>query len=332
MTFADDVLLAVSLLGAGYVDGLAVQIGDRGDIKEVAVCGSVAVREEPGDLPGNGSPTVGGVRLPPGHAALDGLFWITDAWVKAPYQLWAQLAERFPETGLWPVIVASAPADRLDLGSTDSPPRSDEAEVLLSGWWQQLVADFNVDAPAYFDSSAQFPGLAAPQTACGLRGAELARQGPAEAELRVALVPVRRPSEVLVGIGWNGTEGSIESMEEIGVVLDSWQHRVGAYLVALAPNGFDIYIESPPVSEVDRLFPLAGVFGSPILRRLADWFSAPSAVNQSWPEEIDQLAGGELLVWSGPYQIDPCGTSAAVRRCFAWRHNASPAQTETLTP
>ena len=39
-------------------------------------------------------------------------------------------------------------------------------------------------------------------------------------------------------------------------------------------------------------------------------------MNQSWPEEIDRLAGGKALDWSGPYQVDACGSSASGATVF----------------
>lgn len=157
----------------------------------------------------------------------------------------------FRRLGLWPIILAPAAAEQYQFGSTDSAPRSTVAEVLLADWWHQLVEEFESDAPNFFRNDTEFSGLVARQTICGLSPADLARQGPAIPQ-RLALVPVRRPSDVLVTIGWNGTEDSIESTEELGVVLESWHDLVGAHLVALAPNGFDIYIERPPVREADR--------------------------------------------------------------------------------
>jgi hypothetical protein len=58
-----------------------------------------------GSLPFNGSPRVGGVRLPPGHRAGDGLpEWETDAAPSDAIDLAARLADAFPRTGLWPVL------------------------------------------------------------------------------------------------------------------------------------------------------------------------------------------------------------------------------------
>jgi len=91
--------LAVSGFVICSIVSLAVPAAAWG-IKDDAVCGVGDTRDEPGDLPVTASPVVGGVRLPLGHPALDGLFWITDDWVDTPYQLWAELAERFSSTGL----------------------------------------------------------------------------------------------------------------------------------------------------------------------------------------------------------------------------------------
>lgn len=78
------------------------------------------IAASPGRIPADGTPTVGGIRLPAGHH-VHGLSvgsrtvlrpaWSTDVPVADAIQLAARLADAFPRTGLWPVLWT--PSDRV---------------------------------------------------------------------------------------------------------------------------------------------------------------------------------------------------------------------------
>lgn len=75
-------------------------------------------------------------------------------------------------------------------------------------------------------------------------------------------------------------------------------------------------VPGPGYSNDEGLGPLAGLFSRTGIARILDYISAPSAVNQSDPEEIDRLAAGEMLDWVGPYQVDACGSSSGGATVF----------------
>ena len=87
---------------------------------------------------------------------------------------------------------------------------------------------------------------------------------------------------------------------------------------SLGPDArpYEYQVDGPGYADSEGLSSLADLFGASGLARILDYISAPSAVNQSWPEEIDKLAGGKGLDWSGPYQVDACGSSAAGATIF----------------
>jgi hypothetical protein len=66
----------------------------------------------------------------------------------------------------------------------------------------------------------------------------------------LALVPVRRPADAVFTLGWNDTE--FDTAGEISVILRSWEDRLGAYIVSLAPGGMDLTIERPPQTTDDQ--------------------------------------------------------------------------------
>lgn len=70
---------------------------------------------------------------------------------------------------------------------------------------------------------------------------------------------------------------------------------------SLGPDArpYEYQVSGPGYADSEGLRSLADLFGASGLARILDYISAPSAVNQSWPEEIDQLAGGKGLDWSG---------------------------------
>ncbi|MFN8630650.1 MAG: hypothetical protein U0838_10130 [Chloroflexota bacterium] len=69
-----------------------------------------------GVVPGEGAPVILGIALPHGRLQEPGLpdeddavatLWLTDDPVPDAPLVWARLADAFPQTGLWPLIVAA---------------------------------------------------------------------------------------------------------------------------------------------------------------------------------------------------------------------------------
>ena len=87
---------------------------------------------------------------------------------------------------------------------------------------------------------------------------------------------------------------------------------------SLGPNAIsqDYVAAGPGYSDSESAGAVARLLTPSILTRLLDWISAPQAVNQNWPEEFDQLAATRLLAWSGPHQVDACGTAATRATVF----------------
>lgn len=65
---------------------------------------SVYASGRPGRLPHAGSPTIGGIELPPGRPAQGLPLWVSDKAIPNPLTLAARLANKFPRTGLWPLL------------------------------------------------------------------------------------------------------------------------------------------------------------------------------------------------------------------------------------
>lgn len=178
---------------------------------------------------------------------------------------WRRLVDHFPETGLWPLLLAPLGADHpdrpWDSGELDPVPlgRVDTlhpAAVLADGWADSLVP---LGDDPYLEHlrpfGAVFPGLAPP-----LRRAGLPASLPADAveprELtRLGLVRCRRPADAVALIGWQGAINR-RSAEEVSAVLRSWEDRFGVVLAALGFATLTLLVPHPTADESEAL-PLA---------------------------------------------------------------------------
>jgi hypothetical protein len=221
----------------------------------------------PGTLPAAGPLRLASVRLPPGRpvnprtgrGALRPALWTTDEPVDSAAAAWAALAEQFPDTGLWPVLLRSLGDDSgRPWNGEDLYPVAESAidahdpgKVLDDAWHGWLVPIRNpwpagTGPLAPFGPS--FPGLA-PQLASMDVDPLVAAAGGAS---RLGLVSCRRPADALALAGWTGTVNRIEPVE-VSAVLRSWEDRFGAVLVGLAFSTITLLVTRPPVSQDDAL-------------------------------------------------------------------------------
>jgi hypothetical protein len=176
----------------------------------------------PGELPPDGPATVGGVELPRG-VRVAGALWVTEGSART----WGELALRFPETGLWPVLIAGRD-QKPDFEPSPGWQARDAAELLPELWSEHGAYDEELAA-----SMGAFPGLG--------RGGEripaahdVARQ--VDGVTGLALVAVERPADVFATTGWLGAVNSVDEPWQLTSIARSWEERYDAILVGL---GFD---------------------------------------------------------------------------------------------
>ncbi|SDB88785.1 protein of unknown function [Raineyella antarctica] len=214
--------------------------------------------ERPGDL---GS--LGALGLPPGRIVrpdedetADPVLWLADS-VADHRATWAALAARFPQTGLWPVLVQGLGED-LERpwygGELDGPqgPVPDVAEVLQERWSEavEVLEEYDEDE---LDDDQRRVRDAGPVLA-------LAPAQPVGATVQLelgagtsglALVPVGRPADVPSAIGWWGTANVDLDGSDVAAVLRSWEDRFGATLVAMGFDTIHLEVAAPPSSSND---------------------------------------------------------------------------------
>jgi Domain of unknown function (DUF4253) len=223
--------------------------------------GPIATRAS-GDLPTEDPPTVTGVALPEGSRSPAGgpphplgaedVLWSSDTVVADAVSLAASLADRFPETGLWPCVWPGFdnPASYCRASLRDGEPADADPAAVLAELW-----DFPAPPPhdAVDPFIQGFPGLAVP-TADGAAANPFRvladRSRPLQRpEDKLVLVPCLRPADVLTAIGFEcGSEGSsaANDVSLLVAVLRSWEERFHAFLVRLVPGGLTLAVGSPP--------------------------------------------------------------------------------------
>ena len=206
-----------------------------------------------GTLPSAVGGVVVGVKLPAGRPIVpDASYssnpgrgqvgWISDA--PAKIDDWKRLAEAFPETGLWPLVLTTLDDDgqrpwrngELDLAGSSDPDQHDAGAVLTSFWERNVPVPEEDDAA--FEPLApfrdRFPGLAEPTPGGHNSGAlyDVVSEVPGS----LGLVAVTRPADAVVALGWSGPINHFDDMGMLAAVLRSWEERFGAYVVGI---GFD---------------------------------------------------------------------------------------------
>jgi hypothetical protein len=242
---------------------------------EIAVTDIEYRARRAGELPPPGPSSVGDVALPAGHLievdptyvaypeklAPGPLAWVTDEPVANPGALWNDLATRFPDTGLWPLVLEPLWDgrrwwdDAIDSTLSRQAHELDgvDAESTLAGWWSDnLPSAEDLAEPefaALVDESLtpfgrEFPGLAPPPP--GQRQHETTM--PAWAG-HLGLVAVERPADAPVAMGWTGPINYYNDAGPLTVVLRSWEYRYDTVVVGL---GFDTLLalaRRPPQTE-----------------------------------------------------------------------------------
>lgn len=254
-------LLALVALGVGVGVPVDVDAAPRTSAQEPP--GQPFIADTPGELPTEPAPIVGGVQMPPGRLLVpdpwyesddvsEPVAWMTDEVVDETGRLLEPLREAFAETGLWPVVLAAFMVDESrpwEVGEVcpdcATDPTHHDAQSVLAASWAAESEFLGPDQAAPFGS--QFPGLAPASTG------ELDDDALAEADEYarglVALVPARRPADVLVQLGWTGPVNYFQDVGALSAVLRSWEDRFGAVVVEIGFAELGIAVRRPPDDE-----------------------------------------------------------------------------------
>lgn len=221
----------------------------------------------PGAVPPDGSPVVAGVQLPAGRpfrndpvaggsdvpATVRG--WLTDEPVEGAEQLWWQLAERFVETGLWPLLTEGLGGDldrpwrEGELGAPAAPSEVD-AETLLRELHQQNCEPDGDDAEREEDEVWPGPaGAVRPES----DAVALPKPLGLPSTTALLLVPVTQPADVLATLGWLGAVNCDVEPAALSAVLRSWEQRFGAVPVSLGFDSLTVAVSHPPTDRAEVL-------------------------------------------------------------------------------
>lgn len=264
----------------------------RGDDRIVSTQAPRA--DELGQLPPAGPLSLESVSLGPGRPVVaqyvqggspTEALWVTEAPVPDLASAWWALAEQFPSTGLWPLVLKSLydgsgrPWDSGEFMPVDEAAIDalDPLQVLETGWHDCVVPIENPWPPgtgplAPFGS--EFPGLAPRQRSSALPVAVTAG-----GSARVGQVSCRRPADAVGRVGWLGAI-NVTGAAEVSAVLRSWEDRFGAVLVGLDFGTMTLLVTRPPTSEDDALRVAAEVAAL-----CPDAFWQPEALCPSEPRE-----------------------------------------------
>ena len=208
-------------------------------------CAGPFLAKAPGEIPTPGpDQTLAGVELPAGGRGPNGTYWVSHEPVDDPGGLWGDLAERFDDTGLWPVLSDFPSQLMLDPYAEWEDPADLDAAAVLADLWQLMGIDDTVADVV----GGGFPGLADPQSVCvtsvvdsGLFDLPL--------DSHLLLVPVVRPADVIDHLGtWIG----FATPPEMSAVFRSWEDRFGMYLLVMEQSYLVMGIERPPKDRASR--------------------------------------------------------------------------------
>jgi len=276
------VVAAVVLAACGQDDragDAAIRGMTPGQSDEITVTSVEYRAQKAGELPSAGSASVGGVALPAGHlievdrsyvavpneAPPGPVAWVSDEPVPEVGPLWSDLAARFAETGLWPLVLEPPAVDddrgwwdgELDPTLSRQPDELDgvDIESTLSGWWSEtLPSAEELEDPEFAalvdDSLAPFgrtfPGLAPPPA-----GEERPETTVSVAAGHLGLVAVERPADAPAVMGWTGPINFYNDVGPLTVVLRSWEDRYDAVVVGLGFDTLSMVARRPPLTEDD---------------------------------------------------------------------------------
>ena len=230
-----------------------------------------------GDLPSADAASVGGVALPGGHrvevdrsyvavpdkAPPGPVAWVSDEPVPEIGRLWSDLAARFSETGLWPLVLEPLALDDDrpwwdgELDPTLSRQPDELAGVVLestlSGWWSETMPSAeeleDEEFAALLDDSLApfgrtFPGVAPPPA-----GEMRPNTTMPVAAGHLGLVAVERPADAPAVLGWTGPINYYNDVGPLTVVLRSWEDRYDAVVVGLGFDTLSIVARRPPQTK-----------------------------------------------------------------------------------
>lgn len=220
-----------------------------------------------GALPLAGSARIGSVRLPPGRpvvpartgdAFLPPVLWTTDDTVESAVAAWAALAEGFPRSGLWPLVLHDLddsgrpwrgedlwPVTEAAIDALDPPAVLSDA---WGGWLVPMPYPWSRGAGPLAPFGPDFPGLA-PLIPLAGGGPLVSTAGGTG---RLGMVSCRRPADSVALAGWTGACNRAQAVE-VSAVLRSWEDRFGAVLVGLSFSTITLLVTRPPVLHDDAL-------------------------------------------------------------------------------
>jgi Domain of unknown function (DUF4253) len=202
-----------------------------------------------GVLPKDGGVTVGGIELPEGQRRPDrpAAYWVSDGPVEDLESIAPALAERFAETGLWPLLWRS---------------REDPASYMSARGPIDLIDDVDL-AAALSELWKRHPGAAAdPEPSWDLH-----TTGPAdpaapsrpfpdralETPARILLVPCNRPADAITAVG--GVASEVDQLV-LSALLRSWEARFLAVVYEVGPGLLRLGVGRAP-SEPEAALELA---------------------------------------------------------------------------
>jgi hypothetical protein len=207
----------------------------------------------PGAIPGPGSPTLAGVTLPAGRPRGEGFgfHWATDEFVRSPGRVLAELAEAFPQTGLWPLAwdwEDQDPDGYWQGGNDVASIAAIDVEAVMRRVWES----FATHAPAFREFGGVFPRLAA-SAAPGRPPTDLVRRTVDAPSWRhnqrpgrqLLLVPCNRPADALAVVGFHGQH---LATPEVCAVLRSWEERFSAVPIEATFDVMTLAVGAPPTS------------------------------------------------------------------------------------
>ncbi len=223
---------------------------------------------KPGVLPPDGSPTIGGFTLsagrrftPPG--AGEPVLWLTNE-TPGPYlgrppsvDLYAGLRRQFTTSGLWPLLVCRERqneteeewlADQLDPRAASNPDAVDVLSLLAPVYAEEIGSDW--PPWVYATLPSELNRLAEP-VAGDYDESYIEDLVDNRYMNRLALVPVTRPADVLLVLGWQGAQHRHCHYDpgQVTAVLRGLEDRFGAMPVTLRPGAFELAAQRPPTSQ-----------------------------------------------------------------------------------
>jgi hypothetical protein len=202
-------------------------------------------------------------RFTGGGPAAGPVLWASDRPVPAAGALWARLRAEHRLTGLWPLLLTGLGGEPLrpwhsgELCPVPLPSAGERnAERVLAGLWRNAVgtpANRRDRGGAKTLPFGSWPGLAR----AALPPAGLAAAGPgrhadtiaasiaAEHAVYAGLIPASSGSEALAVCGWLGATNHART-EQVAIVIESWEQRFGARLVAAGFHTLELAVAFPP--------------------------------------------------------------------------------------